>query len=153
MNESCHSQPKSWLTISWLIHMFDMTHSYAWHDSILRVAWLTISETITMLRQKHHVSKEPHNVWLFSRKKKHEKSKEPHTVWLFCSNLWEWEMSNLNCWPQSWLTIIWLEATTAMSGVISTKFGMSKDMICQKTYFVNVSFDSDITLYETSSHY
>ena len=30
----------SFIWVTWLIHMFDMTHSHVWHDSFIRVTWL-----------------------------------------------------------------------------------------------------------------
>jgi len=28
------------IRVTWLVHMCDMTHSYVWHDSFIRVTWL-----------------------------------------------------------------------------------------------------------------
>jgi len=37
---SCFSEKVSLKCGTWLIHTFDMTHAYFWHDSFTRVAWL-----------------------------------------------------------------------------------------------------------------
>jgi len=36
----CHVWHDSSMRMTWLIHMRDMTHSYAWHDFSTRVTWL-----------------------------------------------------------------------------------------------------------------
>ena len=35
-----HRSSASPTCVTWLIHMCDMTHSYVWHDSFIRVIWL-----------------------------------------------------------------------------------------------------------------
>jgi len=35
-----HTWHDSFMCVTWLIHMCDMTHSYVWHDSFICVTWL-----------------------------------------------------------------------------------------------------------------
>jgi len=39
--------------VTWLIHMRDMTHSFAWHDSFIRVTWLIYTRDMTHLYAWH----------------------------------------------------------------------------------------------------
>jgi len=45
----------SFICVTWLIHMCDMTHSYVWHDSFICVTWL-LFECVTCLIHAWHDS-------------------------------------------------------------------------------------------------
>jgi len=49
------------MCVTWLIHMCDMTHSYVWHDSFIRVAWLIDPRGLAT------ISRLPKNIGLFCR--------------------------------------------------------------------------------------
>jgi len=48
------SMPRSrCICVTWLIHMWDMTHSHAWHDSFICVTWLIHMRDMTHLYVWH----------------------------------------------------------------------------------------------------
>jgi len=51
----------SFICVTWLIHMCDMTHSYVWHDSFICVTWLM---HMTHNSFMSHVSHDSHDTWM-----------------------------------------------------------------------------------------
>ena len=83
MNSPC-VWPDSFICVTWLIHMCDMTNSYVWHDSFICVTWLI------------HMCDMPHSyVW-------HDSS--ICVTWLIHTC----DMTHSYVWHYSCIYVIWL---------------------------------------------
>jgi len=83
MFDMTHSYDSS-ICVTWLIHMFDMTHSYVWHDSFICVTW-----------RIHMCDMIQSYVWLDSF---------ICVPWLFHT----WDKAYTYVWRDSFICVMWL---------------------------------------------
>jgi len=100
MSSSNHS---TFIRVTWLIHMCDMTHSYVCHDSFICVTWLIhMCDKTSMIRATSHISHMKLQVSFAKEPYKRDPYRVCRAYHQSCRTYHWWRVAHISVVPHTW---------------------------------------------------